>query len=152
VLTSTASLDFADNATKIAYLMENPDSDVSTMDLNMPPSQTQMSNQHHMLVNPSPEEERMLKRKRRLIQNRKSAALSRSRKKEYLLNLEKQNSELKVELEKFNTRLQQYVNQEWELKNRIEESELIIKHLREENDILKQKLGIPIDGESDRSK
>jgi len=137
--------------------MENPENEVSSLELSLscpPQPQTPtIPNQHHtMLVNPSPEEERMLKRKRRLIQNRKSAALSRSRKKEYLLNLEKQNSELKLELEKFNTRLQQYANQEWELKNRIEESELIIKHLREENDILKQKLGIPLDGEADRSK
>lgn len=72
----------------------------------------------------SPEEERMLKRKRRLVQNRKSAALSRSRKKEYLGNLEKQNAELKLENEKWQARLAQITNQEWEFKTRLEEQEV----------------------------
>jgi hypothetical protein len=72
----------------------------------------------------SPEEERMLKRKRRLVQNRKSAALSRSRKKEYLGNLEKQNAELKIENEKWQARVAQISNQEWDFKTRFEEQEV----------------------------
>lgn len=99
----------------------------------------------------SPEEERMLKRKRRLVQNRKSAALSRSRKKDYLGNLEKQNAELKLENEKWQARVAQITNQEWEFKTRLEEQEMLIKHLKEENDILKQKLGIPLDSHDDMS-
>jgi len=96
-------------------------------------------------VNPSPEEERLMKRRRRLIQNRKSAALSRARKKEYLSNLEKQAGELKIELEKANQRALQMQNAEWEYKNRIDDLEQLIKMLRDENAILKQKLGIPLD-------
>jgi len=102
-----------------------------------------------MIQQVSPEEERMLKRKRRLVQNRKSAALSRSRKKDYLGNLEKQNAELKMENEKWQTRVAQIGAQEWEFKARLEEQEMLIKHLKEENDLLKQKLGIPLDSRDD---
>mmetsp|Transcript_30970 Transcript_30970/g.48268 ORF Transcript_30970/g.48268 Transcript_30970/m.48268 type:complete len:241 (-) Transcript_30970:172-894(-) len=92
------------------------------------------------------------KRQRRLIQNRRSAALSRSRKKEYLADLEKRSSEMKIELDKTKDMLQQMQSREWEYKNLIEENERLIKDnellmkenksLNDENAILKQKLGV----------
>ena len=62
---------------------------------------------------------------------------------------------MKVELEKAKELVAQMQSREWEYKNLIEENERLIKDqdmlvkemkdLRDENAILKQKLGIPLD-------